>query len=40
MPEMELDLLLKVRKYSRFAVGFAIVLSFAFAQIIEESEIT
>ena len=40
MPEMELDLLLTVRKYSRFAVGFAIVLSFAFAQIIEESEIT
>lgn len=40
MPEMELDLLLKVRKYSRFAVGFAIVLSLAFAQFIEETSIT
>jgi Brp/Blh family beta-carotene 15,15'-monooxygenase len=37
---MELDLLLKVRKYSRFAVGFAIVLSLAFAQFIEETSIT
>ena len=40
MREIELDLLLKVRKYSRYAVGLAIVLSFAFARIIEESEIT
>jgi Brp/Blh family beta-carotene 15,15'-monooxygenase len=40
MREIELDLLLKVRKYSRYAVGVAIVLSFAFARIIEETEIT
>lgn len=40
MPEMELDLLLKVRKYSRFAVGFAIVLSLAFSRFIEETSIT
>jgi len=40
MREIELDLLLKVRKYSRYAVGVTIVLSFAFARIIEESEIT
>ena len=40
MPEMELDLLLKVRKYSRFAVGFAILLSLAFSQFIEETSIT
>ena len=40
MREIELDLLLKVRKYSRYAVGLAIVLSFAFARIIEDSEIT
>ena len=40
MREIELDLLLKVRKYSRYAVGVAIILSFAFARIIEESEIT
>ncbi len=37
---MELDLLLKVRKYSRFAVGFAIVLSFAFSKFIEDTSIT
>jgi Brp/Blh family beta-carotene 15,15'-monooxygenase len=37
---MELDLLLKVRKYSRFAVGFAIVLSLAFSRFIEETSIT
>jgi Brp/Blh family beta-carotene 15,15'-monooxygenase len=37
---MELDLLLKVRKYSRFAVGFAILLSFAFSQFIEDTSIT
>ena len=40
MREIELDLLLTVRKYSRYAVGVAIVLSFTFARIIEESEIT
>ena len=40
MPEMELDLLLKVRKYSRFAVGFAILLSLAFSRFIEETSIT
>jgi beta-carotene 15,15'-dioxygenase len=40
MREIELDLLLRVRRYSRYAVGLAIVLSFAFARIIEESEIT
>jgi len=40
MREIELDLLVTVRKYSRYAVGVAIVLSFAFARIIEESEIT
>jgi Brp/Blh family beta-carotene 15,15'-monooxygenase len=40
MAEIELDLLLKVRKYSRYTVGFAIVLSFAFARVIEESSIT
>lgn len=40
MREIELDLLLKVRKYSRYAVGLAIVLSFAFARFIEDSEIT
>ena len=37
---MELDLLLKVRKYSRFAVGFAILLSLAFSRFIEETSIT
>ena len=37
---MELDLLLKVRKCSRFAVGFAILLSFAFSQFIEDTSIT
>ena len=40
MAEIELDLLLKVRKYSRYAVALAIVLSFIFAQIIEDSSIT
>ena len=40
MREIELDLLLRVRKYSRYAVGLAIVLSFAFARFIEDSEIT
>ena len=40
MREIELGLLLRVRKYSRYAVGLAIVLSFAFARFIEDSEIT
>lgn len=40
MAEIELDLLLKVRKYSRFAVAIAIVLSFIFAQLIEDASIT
>ena len=40
MPDLELELLLKVRKFSRFAIGFAIVISFIFAQLIESSDIT
>ena len=40
MGEIELDLLIQVRKYSRYAVGLAIVLSFAFAQVIEDTHIT
>lgn len=40
MAEIELSLLLQVRKYSRYAVGFAIVLSLAFARLIEDSSIT
>ena len=40
MGELELDLLLKVRKYSRYAVALAFLLSFIFAQIIEDSSIT
>jgi Brp/Blh family beta-carotene 15,15'-monooxygenase len=40
MAEIELDLLLKVRKYSRYAVAIAIVLSFIFAQLIEDASIT
>lgn len=40
MPDLELELLLKVRKFSRFAIGFAIALSFIFAQLIESSDIT
>jgi Brp/Blh family beta-carotene 15,15'-monooxygenase len=40
MGELELDLLNRVRKYSRYAVGLAIVLSFAFAQVIEDTNIT
>ena len=40
MPDLELELLLKVRKFSRFAIGFAIVLSFIFARLIESSDIT
>jgi len=40
VPDLELELFLKVRKFSRFAIGFAIVLSFIFAQLIESSDIT
>ena len=40
MPDLELELFLKVRKFSRFAIAFAIVISFIFAQLIESSEIT
>ena len=40
MPDLELELLLKVRKFSRFAIAFAIVISFIFAQLIESSDIT
>jgi Brp/Blh family beta-carotene 15,15'-monooxygenase len=40
VPDLELELFLKVRKYSRFAIGFAILLSFIFAQLIESSDIT
>ncbi|CAN2185421.1 blh_monoox, beta-carotene 15,15'-monooxygenase, Brp/Blh family [Candidatus Nanopelagicaceae bacterium] len=40
MAEIELDLFLKVRKFSRFAVGIAIVASFAFAQLIASSDTT
>lgn len=40
MGELELDLLLTVRKYSRYAVGAAILLSLVFAQLIEETSIT
>jgi Brp/Blh family beta-carotene 15,15'-monooxygenase len=40
VPDLELELFLKVRKFSRFAIGFAIALSFIFAQIIEGSDIT
>jgi Brp/Blh family beta-carotene 15,15'-monooxygenase len=40
VPDLELELFLKVRKFSRFAIGFAIFLSFIFAQLIESSDIT
>jgi hypothetical protein len=40
MAEKELNLLLAVRKYSRYSVAGAIVLSFVFAQFIAESSIT
>ena len=40
MPDLELELFLKVRKFSRLAIGFAIVISFIFAQLIESSDIT
>jgi Brp/Blh family beta-carotene 15,15'-monooxygenase len=40
MQERELRLLRQVRKYSRCAVGAAILLSFIFAQVIETSDIS
>lgn len=40
MGEIELDLLIRVRKYSRYAVALAIILSFAFAQFIADTNIT
>ena len=40
MPDLELELFLKVRKFSRLAIGFAIVLSFIFAKLIDGSDIT
>lgn len=40
MAETELDLLQKTRKFSRYAVAIAIVLSFAFAQLIQSRSIT
>jgi len=40
VPDLELELFLKVRKFSRFAIGFAIVISFIFARLIESSDIT
>jgi Brp/Blh family beta-carotene 15,15'-monooxygenase len=40
MAEIELALFLKVRKYSRWAVGIAILASFIFAQVIESSDNT
>ena len=40
MSGIELDLFLKVRKYSRWAVGVAILASFVFAQLIENSDNT
>jgi len=40
VPDLELELFLKVRKFSRFAIGFAIVLSFIFAQLIESIDIS
>jgi Brp/Blh family beta-carotene 15,15'-monooxygenase len=40
LSEIELDLFLKVRKYSRWAVGVAILASFVFARLIENSDNT
>ena len=40
MVDLELELFLKVRKFSRLAVGIAIALSFIFAQLIATSDIT
>ena len=40
VPDLELELFLKVRKFSRLAIGIAIALSFIFAQVISTSDIT
>lgn len=40
MAEIELDLFLKVRKFSRIAVAVAIVVTFIFAQVIASSDTT
>ncbi len=40
VPDLELELFLKVRKFSRLAIGIAIALSFVFAQVISTSDIT
>ena len=40
MAEIELALFQKVRKYSRWAVGVAILASFIFARLIESSDNT
>ena len=40
MPDLELELFLKIRKFSRLAIGIAIALSFIFAQVISTSDIT
>jgi Brp/Blh family beta-carotene 15,15'-monooxygenase len=40
VPVLELELFLKVRKFSRLAIGIAIALSFIFAQVISTSNIT
>ena len=40
MAEIELDLFLKVRKFSRIAVAIAIVATFIFAQVIASSDTT
>jgi Brp/Blh family beta-carotene 15,15'-monooxygenase len=40
MPDLELELFLKVRKFSRLAIGIAIALSFIFSQLISTSDIT
>jgi len=40
VPDLELELFLIVRKFSRLAIGIAIGLSFIFAQVISTSDIT
>ena len=40
MLELELDLFLKVRNFSRWAVVIVILLSIAFSQLIKDSDIT
>jgi Brp/Blh family beta-carotene 15,15'-monooxygenase len=40
VPDLELELFLKIRKFSRLAIGIAIALSFIFAQVISTSDIT